>query len=168
MAARRDTCKAVMLRKEKCLSHFLDSELWSDGGMIMMRTEVHSTFQTPGLALQGKGASLPNENKGFNCYGWLKGDDDQSVSACDHGIPDSRVSGRTLPTSGGYLLCFHHSSKPTTRPSPTVASMNGRARGIAIHARTTIPIETIAPARVPGTDTLPKAPREAGRCLCVL
>ena len=35
------------------------------------------------------------------------------------------------------------------RPSPTVPRMNGRATGIAIQARATIPRETIAPARVP-------------------
>jgi hypothetical protein len=35
--------------------------------------------------------------------------------------------------------------------------MNGRATGIAIHAITTNPIETTAPAFVPGTGRLPKA-----------
>lgn len=35
--------------------------------------------------------------------------------------------------------------------------MNNRATGIAIHAIITNPIETIAPARVPGTDTFPNA-----------
>jgi hypothetical protein len=35
--------------------------------------------------------------------------------------------------------------------------MNGRATGMAIQAITTSPSVTIAPARVPGTDTLPKA-----------
>jgi hypothetical protein len=46
--------------------------------------------------------------------------------------------------------------------------MNGLATGIAIHAITTIPRETIAPARVPGTDILPKAPRDAGRFLWIV
>jgi hypothetical protein len=68
----------------------------------------------------------------------------------------------------GYLLCSRHRSKPRTAPSPTVPSMNGRATGMAIHARTTIPTETIAPARVPGTEMLPKAPRDAGFCLGVI
>ena len=54
------------------------------------------------------------------------------------------------------------------RPSPTVPRMNGRATGIAIQARATIPSETIAPARVPGTDRLPNERREASRCLSVL
>ncbi len=36
-----------------------------------------------------------------------------------------------------------------TNPRPTVPSMNGRAMGIASHAMTTNPSETIAPARVP-------------------
>ena len=35
--------------------------------------------------------------------------------------------------------------------------MNGRATGIAIHAITTSPMETMAPAFVPGTGKLPKA-----------
>ena len=46
-------------------------------------------------------------------------------------------------------------------PIPAVARRNGRASGIAIHASTTSPIETIAPARVPGTGTLPKALSDA-------
>jgi hypothetical protein len=53
-------------------------------------------------------------------------------------------------------------------PTAAVPSRNGRATGIVSQAITTSPIETIAPARVPGTDTLPKALREAGRCFSVL
>src|ERR1700674_1621871 len=55
----------------------------------------------------------------------------------------------------GYLLCFHRRIKPITAPSPAAPSMNGRATGITSQARTAGPSETIAPARVPGTDTLP-------------
>jgi hypothetical protein len=54
------------------------------------------------------------------------------------------------------LLCFRHSINPIANPTPPVASRNGRASGIAIHASITSPSETIAPARVPGTDRLPK------------
>ena len=35
-----------MLRKEKCLSHFLDSAQWSDCGIPMMQRSMHSAFQT--------------------------------------------------------------------------------------------------------------------------
>jgi hypothetical protein len=46
-----------------------------------------------------------------------------------------------------------------------VPSMKGRAIGITSQAMTTSPSETIAPARVPGTDMLPNVLRDAGRCL---
>jgi hypothetical protein len=52
-------------------------------------------------------------------------------------------------------------------PSPRVPSRNGRAMGITSQAMTTSPSETIAPARVPGTEKFPNVPGEAGRCLCV-
>jgi hypothetical protein len=52
-----------------------------------------------------------------------------------------------------------------TEPSPAAPSMNGRAMGITSQARTASPSETIAPARVPGTDTLPHVLGDAGRCL---
>jgi hypothetical protein len=52
-------------------------------------------------------------------------------------------------------------------PSPKVPSMNGRAMGITSQAMTTRPTETIAPARVPGTDKFPNVPREADCCLSV-
>jgi len=52
-------------------------------------------------------------------------------------------------------------------PSPRVPRRNGRARGITSQAMTTSPSETIAPARVPGTDKFPNAPGDAGRCLTV-
>src|SRR5579863_3282929 len=55
--------------------------------------------------------------------------------------------------------CDHHRSTPINEPSPTVPSMNGRATGIAIQATTVIPIETTAPAFVPGTGMFPKASR---------
>ena len=64
----------------------------------------------------------------------------------------------------GYLLCFHQRIKPTTVPSPAVPSMNGRAIGITSHAMRPSPSDTIAPARVPGTDKVPNALRDAGRC----
>src|SRR4029077_9568985 len=70
--------------------------------------------------------------------------------------------------AGGSLLCFRQRIKPSKRPSPTVPRMNGRATGMAIHASTTRPRETIAPARVPGTEKLPNAPRATWRCLSSL
>jgi hypothetical protein len=45
--------------------------------------------------------------------------------------------------------------------------MKRRATGIAIHAIITSPSETIAPARVPGTDTFPNALSVAGLRLSV-
>src|SRR6059058_1918937 len=42
-------------------------------------------------------------------------------------------------------------------PRPSVPRMNGCATGIANQAMTTRPIDTIAPAFVPGTGILPKA-----------
>jgi hypothetical protein len=64
-------------------------------------------------------------------------------------------------------LCRHHKINPTTDPSPPVPNINNRATGIAIQAITTNPIETIAPARVPGTDTFPNALSVAGLRLSV-
>jgi hypothetical protein len=52
-----------------------------------------------------------------------------------------------------------------TEPRPAAPRMNGRAMGITSQARTASPSETIAPARVPGTDTLPHVPGDAGRGL---
>lgn len=42
-----------------------------------------------------------------------------------------------------------------TEPRTAAPSMNGRAMGITSQARTASPSETTAPARVPGTDTVP-------------
>ena len=52
-------------------------------------------------------------------------------------------------------------------PRPVVPRINGRAMGITNHAITKSPSETIAPARVPGTDKLPKPPAEPGTALSV-
>jgi len=54
-----------------------------------------------------------------------------------------------------------------TEPSTAAPRMNGRAMGITSQARTASPSETIAPARVPGTDTLPQLLGDAGRGLSV-
>src|SRR4029077_3983774 len=61
-------------------------------------------------------------------------------------------------------LCSRYRRTPTIAPRPTVPRMNGRARGIASQATTTSPIETTAPAFVPGTGMFPKA----SRCGCAL
>jgi hypothetical protein len=60
-------------------------------------------------------------------------------------------------------LCFHCNTNPTINPNPAVPTKNGLATGIAIHAITTNPNETIAPALVPGTEKLPKLPSVLGR-----
>ena len=52
---------------------------------------------------------------------------------------------------------------PKMEPNPTVPTMNGRAIGITSQAMSTNPSETIAPARVPGTDKFPKELGEAER-----
>jgi hypothetical protein len=75
-----------------------------------------------------------------------------------------RKSLRIRLISGTYSLCFRQRIKPTTEPSATVPSINGRAMGIVSHAMTISPPETIAPARVPGTVKLPNVLRDAGRC----
>ncbi len=49
-----------------------------------------------------------------------------------------------------------------TEPRPAAPRMNGRAMGITSQARTASPSETIAPARVPGMDTLPQVLGDAG------
>ncbi len=76
--------------------------------------------------------------------------------------------GGKVPKMGfgySYLLWFHQRTKPTTEPSPTVPSMKRCDIGMTSQAITTSPSETIAPARVPGTDKVPNVPRDAGRCL---
>ena len=55
-----------------------------------------------------------------------------------------------------------------TEPRTAAPSMNGRAMGITSQARTASPSETIAPARVPGTDTLPHVLGDAGLGLSVI
>jgi hypothetical protein len=67
----------------------------------------------------------------------------------------------------GYLLCFHRRIAPMTEPRTATPRMNGRAMGITSQARTASPSETTAPARVPGTDTLPQLLGDAGRGLSV-
>jgi hypothetical protein len=52
-----------------------------------------------------------------------------------------------------------------TEPSTAAPRINGRAMGITSQARTASPSETIAPARVPGTDTLPHVLGDAVRGL---
>jgi hypothetical protein len=68
----------------------------------------------------------------------------------------------------GYLLCFRQRIAPMTEPSPAAPSMNGRPMGITSQARTARPSETIAPARFPGTDTLPHVVGEVGRGLSAI
>jgi hypothetical protein len=72
-----------------------------------------------------------------------------------------------IPSYHYSRLCLHHKIKPTTNPSPPVPNIKIRATGIAIQAITTNPTETIAPARVPGTDTFPNALSVAGLRLSV-
>src|SRR5260370_42138443 len=55
-------------------------------------------------------------------------------------------------------LLWRQRNRPTMRPRPTVPTMKGRAIGMASHATTTNPMETTAPARVPGTLSPPYLP----------
>ena len=55
-----------------------------------------------------------------------------------------------------------------TAPRTAAPRMNGRAMGMTSQARTASPSETIAPARVPGMDTLPQVLGDAGRGLSVI
>jgi hypothetical protein len=45
MAAQRETCRAVMLRNEKCVNHFLDSAQWPDSRFVMANGILQSSFQ---------------------------------------------------------------------------------------------------------------------------
>src|SRR5216684_6445212 len=66
--------------------------------------------------------------------------------------------GWVSPAHSLDLLCRHQRNRPTMRPRPTVPTMKGRAIGMASHATTTNPMETTAPARVPGTLSPPYLP----------
>jgi len=104
------------------------------------------------------------------CNMWLARSSSAWVSICrNSSVADQSTDHHLLVSvQNRYLLCFRHRIRPTIEPRPTVPSMNGRASGITSQAIRTSPSETIAPARVPGTDILPKLLGEVGRCLSVV
>src|SRR5229473_922296 len=79
------------------------------------------------------GERVPHADDQF-CFGWLS-----SVHSLD-------------------LLCRHQRIRPTMRPRPPVPSIKGHAMGMASQARTTRPIDTMAPTGVPGTVKPPYRP----------
>jgi hypothetical protein len=69
MAVLQETCKAVMLRSEKCVNHFLDSAVFPDSRFGMVHGIAQFAFQAVRQSQLERKIFIPIQRKGLAQYG---------------------------------------------------------------------------------------------------